>query len=172
MVLLYYDLAGIAPPFDTWIESDSRVQMARPPDKAAQRAAVRAELEATAAAVRNVGFVRLSMNADLSEYDPTYEEFVVRALAPSSMVSFDALGQKVSMKFGNGRTAQIWRVPAGEAQAVRDKVQFNSVSLDLRVAVTGVQPAPRGGTLTADVIEYEMRETRGGTPLGRYPSVH
>jgi hypothetical protein len=30
-----------------------------------------------------------------------------------------------------------------------------------------VVPGPAGGTITADVVEYEMRETRGGTTLAR-----
>ena len=46
MVFLYYDLAGIQPPIDRWVEDDNRVRMAPAIDKAATRATVRAELEA------------------------------------------------------------------------------------------------------------------------------
>ncbi len=42
-----------------------------------------------------------------------------------------------------------------------------AVSLDALLNITGVQPAPNGGTLITDVIEYEMREARGGKLLGR-----
>lgn len=168
MVFLYYDLAGIAPPIDNWVEEDGRVKYAPGLDKASRRAAVRAELESAAAAVRGIGAIRLSMNANLSEYDPTYGEFSVRALAPSSMVSFDALGQKLSLKFGNGRAAQIWRVPEAEAQAIRDKVGYGgNVSLDALLTITAVQPGPGGGTITADVVEYEMRTTQNGLMVGR-----
>lgn len=168
MVFLYYDLAGITPPIDSWVEEDSRVKYAPAPDKAAKRAAVKSELEAGAASVRNAGAIRLSMNANLSEYDPSYGEFTVRALAPSSVVDFDALGQKVQLKFRNGRTAQIWRVPATEAQGIRDKIGYShNVSMDVGLRIVDVQPGPGGGTLTADVLDYELRHANNGQTIGR-----
>lgn len=168
MVFLYFDLAGIAPPIDSWVEKDNRVQYAQPVDKAPLRTTVKAELESGAAAVRGVGTIRLSLNsANLSAYDPTYGEFMVGALAPSSVVSFDALGQKVSLRFGNGRTAQIWRVPAAEAQAIRDKIGYSGVALDTLLRITGVQPGPGGGTIVADFVEYEMRTVQSGAMIGR-----
>lgn len=169
MVFLYYDLAGIVPPIDRWVEEDSRVKYGPAIDKPAQRVSVRSELEAGSAAVRGTGLIRLSLNsANLSDYDPTYGEFTVRALSPSSVVVFDALGQKVTVRFGNGKYAQIWRVPPQEAQAIRDKLaQFNNVELDVLLAIKSVVPGPAGGTITTDVVEYEMRETRGGTTIAR-----
>ena len=169
MVFLYYDLTGIAPPIDRWVEEDSRVKYVPALDKPAARVAVRAELEAGVAAVKGAGVIRLSLNsANLSDYDPTYGEFTVRALAPSSVIPFDALGQKVSIRFGNGKYAQIWRVAPAEAQVIRDKLAMgNNVELDVLMAIKSVVPGPAGGTITADVVEYEMRETRGGTTLAR-----
>lgn len=169
MVFLYYDLAGITPPIDRWVEDDSRVKFGPAIEKASRRDAVRAELEAGIAAVRGAGRIRLSLNsANLSDYDPAYGEFTVRALSPSSVVPFDALGQKVSLRFGNGKYAQIWRVPAAEAQGIRDKLAMsNNVELDVLVAITDVVPGPSGGTITANVVEYELREARGGTTLAR-----
>jgi hypothetical protein len=167
MVFLYYDLAGMKPPIDDWVEEDNRVRYAQPLDKPSKRAAVRSELEAAAAAVRGKGFIRLTMHANLSAYDPTYGEFSVQALAPSSIVSYDALGQKVALRFGNGRVAQLWRVPAAEAQAIRDKVGYGTdVSLDALLRITDVLPGPGGGSITTDVVEYEMREARSGL-IGR-----
>ena len=121
------------------------------------------------AAVKGVGVIRLSLNsANLSDYDPTYGEFTVRALSPSSVIPFDALGQKVSIRFGNGKYAQIWRVPAAEAQVIRDRLAMgNNVELDVLLAIKSVVPGPASGTITADVVEYELRETRGGTTLAR-----
>jgi hypothetical protein len=168
MVFLYYDLAGIAPPIENWVEEDSRVKYAPGLEKASKRTAIRAELESGAAAVRNVGFIRLSMNANLSEYDPTYGEFLVRALAPSSVVSFSSLGQKVELRFANGRTAQIWRVPQSQAQAIRDKIgNYGNVSLDVLLRIAAVQPGPGGGTITTDIVEYDMQTTQGGQTLAR-----
>jgi hypothetical protein len=168
MVLLYYDLAGIPAPIQQWLDDDMRVRMAPNSEKPATRDLVRREFEAGVAGVRKVGTLRITMHANLGDYDSTYEEFTVRALAPSSVVEFKAFGQNVSLKFGNARAAQTWRVPAKEAQAVRDRIGFPSdVSVDALLQIRDVHAAPEGGTITAHVIEYELRENRGGTLLGR-----
>lgn len=167
VVLLYYDLTGIAPPIETWVEDDSRVRFAPAPDKAARRAAVRAELEAAAQGVRGVGLIRLSMNADLSEYDPTYEEFTIGALSPSSVVTFNALGQRISLRFANGNDAQVWRVPAAQSQAIRDRIGYGRGNLDVRLKIVSVQPAPAGGTIVTEVLDYELRESHRGAALAR-----
>jgi len=168
MLLLYYDLAGIPPPLDQWLDDDMRVRLAPATEKPAARDLVRSELEAGVKGVHDVGTIRLSMHANLSEYDATYGEFNVRALAPSSVVEFKAFGQKVALKFGNARSAQTWKVPAAQAQGVRDRIGFSSdVSIDALLQIRDVHAAPEGGTITANVIEYELRENRGGTLLGR-----
>ena len=169
MVLLYYDLARIAPPIDNWVEEDSRVKFAPAPDKASKRDAVRAELQSAAAAVHGIGRLRLTMNANLSDYDPTYGEFSVRALAPSSVVYFDALGEKVSVTFANGRTAQIWRVAQTESQAIRDKVSStgSNIELDVLLKIDNVLPGPGGGTIVTEVLEFEMRGAHNGLTIGR-----
>lgn len=170
VVLLYYDLAGIELPLTRWVEADNRVQFAQPFDKEARRADVLAELQSAAAAVKGIGSIRLTMNAGLSDYDRTYGEFTVRSLAPSSTVPYDALGQKVALKFANGRTAQIWRVPEADAQLIRDKIGpygGGNVSVDVLLRITGVQPAPGGGTISTEVLEYDLQEGRAGLTLGR-----
>ena len=142
-------------------------RVAQPLDKGERRKAVRAEYESAAAAVRGVGALRLTMNANLSDYDPSYGEFSVRALAPSSVITFNDLGQKVELRFANGRQAQIWRVPQAEAQAMRDKIGYGPhVSLDTLLRITGVQPGPGGGTITTEVVEYQM-QTQSGLTIAR-----
>lgn len=168
LVLLYFDLAGLPVPVEQSVDDDMRVRMARPADKPAQREVVRQELQSGLASVRGVGALRLTLRADLSEYDSTYGEFTVRALAPSSVVEYQALGQKVQLRFGNARKAQVWRVPAAQAQGVRDRVGFSGdVTVDALLTIRDVHAAPEGGSITVDVIEYELRENRGGTLLGR-----
>lgn len=168
MVLLYYDLAGLPLPLDRWVEDDNRVKLAPAIDKAAQRVAVRAELEAAAAAVRGAGLLRVTMAANLSDYDPTYGEFTVRALAPSSLVTYSAFGQKVDVGFDNGLVAQTWKVPAAEAQGVRDRIgPYANVSADVLLRITGVQPGPGGGRITTSVAEYELRNDQAGATLAR-----
>jgi hypothetical protein len=167
IVMLYHVLAGISPPLDQWVESDGRVTMARPADKPGVRSAVRAELESGLAAVRDAGMIRLTLNANLSDYDPNYGEFTVRALSPSSSVPFQAFARKVNLRFANARSAQLWRVPADQAQSVRDRIGHGQVTADVLLQIQSVHAAPEGGTITGNVIEYELRETRGGTVLGR-----
>ena len=104
----------------------------------------------------------------MSDCDPSYGEFTVGALVPSSVVSFDALGQKVALKFGNARSAQTWRVPPAEAPAIRDKIGLGgNVGLDVLLKINGVQPGPGGGTIVADIQKYELRLTRTGNMIGR-----
>ena len=168
VVFLYYQLAHLPLPIDTWVESDSRVKFAPAPEKAAHRESVRAELNAASGSVQGVDALRLTMNANLSDYDPTYGEFTIRALSPSSVVNFNALDQKVDVSFRNGRTAQIWRVPADQAQSIRDKINYNgNVEIDVLLRIAEVLPGPGGGTITTDVVEYELRETQHGIVLGR-----
>jgi hypothetical protein len=167
VVFLYYDLAGSTPPLDDWVEEDPDVKYAQAAEKAGRRAALKPQLAAGMAAVHDVGRLRLSMNANLSDYDPTYGEFTVRALAPSSYLEFKQFGQKVDLRFTNGRTAQVWKVPAAEAQAIRDRLGSGSADLDVLVEIVGVQPGPGGGALDARVLEYELRDARGGSTLGR-----
>lgn len=169
VVMLYHDLAQVAFPFERVVAEDSRVSMAKPIDKQAQRDAVRAELEAGLASVREVGLLRISMGANMSDYDPTYGEFTIRALAPSSVVTFDGYREHVELRFSNGLAAQTWKVPAEEAQLVRDKIgQFQSASVDVLVRITGVQPqAGGGGSLQTEIVEYELRADPSGDRLAQ-----
>jgi hypothetical protein len=165
MVLLYHDLAGTEPPFARWVEEDSRVTFVPAIEKQAARELVRAELEAALAAVRGVGALRISLGAELSDYDPTYGEFTIRALAPSRIVTFDAHREHVELRFANGLEAQVWKVPAADAQLVRDKVgQFQGASLDVLLRILELQP---GGTIVTEVVEYEMRVQRTAELLAR-----
>ncbi len=167
MVFLYYDLAGIAPPIDQWVEQDNRVNYARGADKAAQRATARAAFEAGMASVRGVGVIHLTANANLSEYDPTYGEFTVGALAPGSAYTFQALGQKVEVTFDNGLTAQSWSVPKEQAQAIVDKIGRDRLTVDTTLKIDKVLPRPDGGTIVSRIVSWNLRNARDGTTVAR-----
>ncbi|HZV93155.1 MAG TPA: hypothetical protein VFF72_08055 [Caldimonas sp.] len=168
MVFLYLALAGLAPPIDDWVEDDARVRAAAPIDKAARRSAVRAELESGVAAARGIGRIRVTLaDAGVSDYDPTYQEFTVRSLSPGSELDYSAFGQRVKTRFDNGETAQLWHVPSGQAQAVRDRLSAGrGVELDVLLRVTGAQPGTGGGTITTEIVDYTLR-SRDGSKLGR-----
>jgi hypothetical protein len=107
-------------------------------------------------------------DAGLSDYDPGYGEFTLRALAPASELSFSTLGQKVVTRFENGLTAQLWKVPAAQAQAVRDRIARRTAALDVGLTITDVQPGPGGGAIVTRIDAYELRAPDGST-LARVP---
>lgn len=167
MLYLYYDLAGITPPIDQWVEQDAHVRFAAGADKAAQRVAVKAAFQAGMAAVHGVGVIHLTSNASLSPYDPTYSEFTVGALSPGSVYTFKAQGQTVSLKFDNGLAAQSWSVPKDQAQAIVDKIGSNALTLDATVQIDKVLPQPDGGAIVARVVSWSLRNPGDGSTIAR-----
>jgi hypothetical protein len=159
IVFLYYSLAGLKPPLESWVENDQRLLQAPAPDKAQRRQELQNEYELGAKSVNDIGTIRVSMyNANLSEYDPTYGEFTIGAISPGSHLAYRAFNQEVKIKFANAKTAQLWRVTSEEAQIVRDKLgHSSSASIDLELKVIGVQPETNGGTIMANIVEYELR---------------
>jgi hypothetical protein len=167
MVYLYYDLAGIAPPIDQWVEQDSRVLYGPGADKAARRASVKAAFEAGMAAVHGVGVIHLTSNAGLSQYDPTYGEFTIGALSPGSVYTFRAQGQTVTLEFDNGLSAQSWSVPKDKAQAIVDEIGNDSLTLDMTLKIDKVLPEPDGGTIASRIVSWNLRDARNGTTIAR-----
>jgi hypothetical protein len=169
IVFLFQDLAGLTPQFDQWVEKDNRVRNGDPRERAALRETVKAELQAASAAVSDIGLLRLSLqSASLSKYDPTYGEFIIGALAPSSVIEYKAFDQKINLKFANGRNAQLWKVSPEEGQAIDDRVASSgNPKLEVLVQIKSVVPAPGGGSIMADVVEYELRDSRDDTTIGR-----
>lgn len=168
MILLYYSLSGLPPPADKWVEEDMAVRSAQPADKAAARDAARARIAAGLAAVKDVGLLRVTTDAQLSAYDPTYSEYIVRALAPSSSLVFQQFGERVLVKFDNAQQAQRWTIDKAEAQSVQDRIQYNSsVELDALLMVTGAAPETEGGAITTKVREYELKNRGSGTAITR-----
>lgn len=163
MVLLYYSLAGLEPPLDEWARQDPSVVAASPQDRPAVRDARRAELESGLAAAERVGALQFSVQTAVGYYDPTCGEFTIAALAPSSVIEFRSRGYEVGLRFGNARHAQLWGVPADEAEQIGDRYgrPFDA-RLDVIVGIRTVQPGTRGGTIVGDVLEYELRENGTG----------
>ncbi len=119
--------------------------------------------------MHDVGRLRISLaDAQLRDYDPVYGEFTVRALSPASQLQFSALGHKVVTRFGNGDTAPLWRVSAGQVQALRDKLNHRTATLDVLLKITDVLPAPGGGAIVTDIEQFTLRAGEGST-LARLP---
>ncbi|HET7563291.1 MAG TPA: hypothetical protein VFJ87_13015 [Rhodanobacteraceae bacterium] len=167
MVYLYYDLAGITPPIEQWVEQDQRVRYAPGADRAAQRVAVKAAFEGGLAAVRGVGVIHLTANANLSQYDPTYGEFTLGALSPGSVYTFKAMDQTVTLKFNNALAAQTWSMPKDQAQGITDRYGDHMLNLDTTLKIEQVLPDPAGGTIVARVVSWNLRDSRDGTTVAR-----
>ena len=82
-------------------------------------------------------------------------------------MEFKEYGQKIALHFINGRTAQIWKASADQAQSVRDRLGYGTADIDVLLQITGVQPAPGGGSIETRVLEYELRDARSRAVLGR-----
>jgi len=168
MLMLYYSLSGLQPPVDKWVEDDMSVRIAKPADKAAARDAVRARIAAGLQSVKDVGRLRITVNADLSDYDPSYSEYTVRAFAPSSSLIFNRSGERVLVKFDNAQAAQRWGILKEEAQSIKDRIQYNSsVVVEALLQITGASPESDGGTIRTRVISYELKNNRSGTTIAR-----
>lgn len=167
MVYLYYDLAGIAPPIDQWVENDYSVNASRGSDRAARRATLKASMEAGMAAVRGVGVLHLTTRTRLSDYDPAYGEFTISALSPGSVFTFKALRQTVNLKLANGLAAQTWSVPKDKARIIADKVANDPLTLDVTLKIEQVLPGTDGGTLSARVVAWNLHDTRDGSTVAR-----
>ncbi|MGH8182876.1 MAG: hypothetical protein ACREPH_04365 [Rhodanobacteraceae bacterium] len=167
MVYLYYDLAGITPPIEQWVEQDQRVRYAPGADKAAQRVAVKAAFEGGLAAVHGVGVIHLTAIANLSQYDPTYGEFTIGALSPGSAYTFKAMDQTVTLKFNNALAAQTWSVPKDKAQTITDKYGDHQLNLDATLKIEQVLPDPAGGTIVARIVSWNLRDPKDGTTVAR-----
>lgn len=169
MVFLYYDLAGVPPPIDQWVAQDERVTGAPGAKKAERRTEVAAELKAGLAAVKGVGVLHLTTRAQISQYDPTYDEFTIGALSPASQYGFQALGRKVTVKLDNGLDAQTWSVPKDQAQAITDKFGDRGLTLDVVLKIVKVLPAPDGGTFVTHVESWTLRDnSSGGTTIAKH----
>jgi len=168
MLMLYYSLSGLQPPVDKWVEDDMSVRTAAPANKAAARDAVRARIAAGLQSVRDVGRLRITVNASLSDYDPSYSEYTVRAFAPSSSLTFNRAGEHVQVKFDNAQAAQRWSVPKEEAQSIKDRIQYNSsVVVEALLQITGASPESNGVTIRTRVISYELKNNSSGTTIAR-----
>ena len=168
MLMLYYSLTGLEPPVDKWVEDDMSVRTAAPADKAAARDAVRARIAAGLQSVKDVGRLRITVNASLSDYDPSYSEYAVRAFAPSSSLVFNRSGSRVLVKFDNAQAAQRWSIPKEEAQSIKDRIQYvSSVMAEALLQITGASPESDGGTIRTRVISYELKNNNSGTTIAR-----
>lgn len=72
------------------------------------------------------------------------------------------------MKFDNGDKAQRWSVDPKDARSINDRVQYgSSATIEMVLKITGSTPTASGGTITTNVLSYEIKSRRDGTTLVR-----
>ncbi|HCK83528.1 MAG TPA: hypothetical protein DHW63_03125, partial [Hyphomonadaceae bacterium] len=168
MIALVYSVSGAPAPIEKWV--NEKVRYTAPLDRPRQREESTAAFNALMQSVSDAGFLQLEINADLSEYDPTYNEFLISDLGAASYLTFqsETTFEKTSVKFRNGAKAQVWSVPREEFQSVADKMTIgHAVRLLLTLKIVGATPAANGGTIHTDVVEYEIFDQVNSARLGR-----
>ncbi|HBS36070.1 MAG TPA: hypothetical protein DEA50_13490 [Parvularcula sp.] len=168
MIALVYSVSGAPAPIEKWV--NEKVRYTAPLDRPRQREESTAAFNALMQSVADAGFLQLEINADLSEYDPTYNEFLIGDLGAASYLTFqsETTFEKTSVKFRNGAKAQVWSVPREEFQSIADKMTIgHAVRLLLTLKIVGATPAANGGTIHTDVVEYEIFDQVNSARLGR-----
>ncbi len=168
LIALVYSVSGAPAPIEKWV--NEKVRYTAPLDRPRRREESTAAFGALMQSVADAGFLQLEINADLSEYDPTYNEFLIRDLSAASYLTFrsETTNESITVKFRNGGRAQVWSVPREELQSVVDKMTMgHMVRLLLTLKIAGATPAANGGTIHTDIVEYEIFDQMNGARLGR-----
>ncbi|GGY37081.1 hypothetical protein [Parvularcula lutaonensis] len=128
-------------------------------------AQARTALEDQKKAGMGVGRLRLSVNARLSDYDPTYEEFYLGALSPGSHLTYrpfgayfpNTLSAGVRVEFANAREASVLSVTPAEAEAMIERLDnFRNVTLDLDLSILDVTPASQSAVIRTRIDRYTI----------------
>ena len=162
------DWAGIATPKQDWARSirESRAGGTEF-SRAEQTAAIKRELELAAEEGRGVGFLDLTISAQLSEYDSDYQEFYIDTFSPGSQITFrpfrtpyrkpDIFRDGVKIRFSNADAAQILTVPPQEAEEIVSKLQpFRPISIEAKLKIDRVVPAANSAEIWVTVSGYTL----------------
>lgn len=163
MAVLFYQVVGLAPPFDQWARNDNRVRSSNEFDRAAMASRVQEELLLTAQSVAGVGFVEINTRSNFGEYDMAAQGFRLAAIDPERSWSWGHESNAYKLTMENGNEAQLWKIPADQARALVEGGGGRNTDLKLRIKIVGALPDGRGGgTLQGKVVGYKVlnREAR------------
>lgn len=162
MVRLFYDTAGLSPPFEKWT-----VALVRNPDRnisqeeAWQRAASRVAAEWDA--VRGVRCVVIRAYADVRSYDDARGGLEIGAFRPGSHFTFgDATGESVRVRLRNSDAAHFWTMPRERANALKANSGLWDASAFIRIRIVSARPSGREGVIEAEIDDYDIAARPGG----------
>ena len=164
LLLLAYRLAGQTVPFDAWARTASSVQSA---DEFSRATALQAEIErlqAVAASVADVGFVRVKTSSNLSEYDGSRGGYYLPAFEPGVRYDFEAFHEKLGLQVANSADAYLWPLTPDAARDVLQKAGMRTVSVDMNIAIVRATRRSSGLQLEGRVVDYRVISMQYGNP--------
>ncbi|MBA4285537.1 MAG: hypothetical protein C0434_08410 [Xanthomonadaceae bacterium] len=164
LLLLGYRLAGQTPPFETWAQEAQAVRNA---DEFSRAGVLKAEVErlqAVAASVAGVGYVRVKTHCNLSEYDGGRGGYYLPAFEPGVRYSFEAFRDKVDLQIANSADAYLWPLTPDAARGILQKTGTRAVDVDMHIAITRAARRANGLQLDGRVQDYRVISSQYGNP--------
>ena len=164
LLLLGYRLTGQTPPFETWALDAQAVRNA---DEFTRAAALKAEIErlqAVAASVADIGFVRVKTHCNLSEYDGSRGGYYLPAFEPGVRYDFEAFREKIGLQIANNADAYLWPLTPDAARAALQTAGMRAVDVDMRVAIVRATRRSSGLQLDGRVLDYRVIGRQYGNP--------
>lgn len=158
MTMLAFRLTNRAPPLEDWAAEEYEVRRA---DEFSRAGRLRAETERLAGiyeATANVGFLRMRLSSQISQYDPDRGGYYLTTFAPGSTYNFSGR-EKVIIQIDNAREAYFWPMDAEAAQSVLQHTSRN-VTIDARIRVTGTERRTSGLVLKGRLADYAIFSNR------------
>src|SRR5690606_3551243 len=147
MLLLGYRLQGREPPLSEWAAAQHAVARANEFERGKVREQEQARLQAVYEGTEGVGLLRLNVNANFGEYDPSRGGYYLDAFTPGSVFRFSARAapppfqvETLSLRIDNPGELNFWPLDPAAAQDIlaRNNGQ-RRVTLDSRLRITGVR---------------------------------
>jgi hypothetical protein len=164
LLMLAYRLAGQTPPIDTWALQASSLISA---DEFSRPAVLKAEIErltAVFASTADVGFVRLTTDGNLSEYDAARGGYYLPAFESGIRYEFEAYREKLGLQVANSADAYLWPLKPDEARETLKKAGMRTVGVDMKLAIVRASRRSSGLQLETRVLDYRVISRQYGNP--------
>jgi hypothetical protein len=157
LCLKYYQLANSQPPIEKWADAAPSVRQANEFGKQAAAEKEVSRLRAELYSLADVGFVRLNINMEFSQYDASLGEYTLRGFGADNYLQYSCFADKqLRVRLDNSPWAQSWPLKPAEAEQV---LQRNGGSRSIvavsRIELVGAEPDSQQGPL---VLIGKLRE--------------
>lgn len=168
MVMLGYRLRGIMPPLQQWAEAQYAVRTANEFEREATLKSERDRLQAIYDGTAGIGYLRLGVSAELSEYDAARGGYYFTAFTPGSVFNFSAqpgsTAERIAMRVENEEELNFWPLDATAAQEVLRQSRWRKVDLDSYFRITGVTQRGSGPTINVRLQRYMIVSDQRDNP--------